>query len=57
MQFLMDQLEEESLDDTDYDINQATVDSFDDLGAPAGLADVLRRGLGGREEMDIHWER
>jgi hypothetical protein len=33
LQFLIDQLEEESIDDTDYYIDQATLDLFEEVGA------------------------
>jgi hypothetical protein len=57
LQFMTDQLEEESLTDQDYYINQATLDTFQKRGAPAGLVELLRQGLAGREEMDIRWDR
>ena len=55
--FMMDQLVEESDDDTDYYINQATLELFEEEGADAQLLDVLRRALGGREEMEIRWSK
>jgi hypothetical protein len=57
LQFMIDQLEEESDEDTDYYINQATVDMFEQRGADAQLLAVLRKALGGRNEMDMRWER
>lgn len=56
-QFLANHLEEESLEDRDYYLNQATVDMLEEDGADAGLVAVLRQALGGKEDMDIRWER
>ena len=57
LQFLIDQLEEESDDDQDYYINAATLDMFAEAGADQALIDLLRRALGTRSEMDVRWER
>lgn len=57
LQFLMDHLEEESAEDTDFYINQATVDMLEQEGADAGLVKLLRGALGAREDMDIRWAR
>ncbi len=57
LQFLMDHLEEESAEDTDFYINQATVDMLEQDGADAGLLTLLRTALGGRADMDIRWAR
>ena len=55
--FLMNQLEEESLDDTDYYINIATIELLEQAGADPSLVKLLRQGLGEREEMEVRWER
>lgn len=55
LQFLIDQLEEESADDTDYYLNRATLEMFEERGADADLLRILRDGLGDREEMEIEW--
>ena len=57
LQFLVDQLEEESDDDQDYYINRDTLDTFENAGADPELIDLLRSALGDREEMDVRWER
>jgi len=57
LQFLVDQLEEESLDDTDYYVNEATIEDLQEAGADAALLDVLRKALAGREEMEIRWSQ
>ncbi len=55
LQFLIDQLEEESLEDQDYYINVATLDMFESKGADAELMSMLRTAMGARQEMDIRW--
>lgn len=57
LQFMKSQLEEESTDDQDYYINATTIDLFENAGADAALVELLRRGLGDREEMDVRWSR
>ena len=57
LQFLIDQLEEESAEDTDYYINQATIDLFEETGADADLLALLRQTLGTREDIEIQWVR
>jgi len=55
--FMQNDMEEESIEDTDYYINQATVDWFETQGADPALVSVLRKALGKNEDMDIRWER
>ena len=57
LQFLIDQLEEESLEDQDYYINIATLAMFENKGADAELMTMLRTAMGDRQEMDIRWSR
>ena len=57
LQALTSQLEEESLEDTDYYINQATVDLLEEKKLDSGLVALLRNALGDREDMDIRWAR
>jgi len=54
-EILKEQLEGENLSDTDYYINQSTLDYFIELELPQSLIDVLKSGLGDKEEMDIEW--
>jgi processive 1,2-diacylglycerol beta-glucosyltransferase len=54
-QFLQDHLEEESLSDQDYYLNQATLDAFAQEGADPALLALLRQALGDNEEMEIVW--
>ena len=55
LQFLLDQLEEESATDRDYYINQDTLAVFESGGADSALLALLRGAMGGREEMEIRW--
>jgi len=57
LQFLIDQLEEESLRDQDYYVNLATLDMFEQAGGDPELLALLRQSLGTREDMDIVWFR
>jgi processive 1,2-diacylglycerol beta-glucosyltransferase len=54
--FLADHLEEESPDDTDYYMNQATLEMLVEAGASPGLVTLLRQALGEREEIEIQWD-
>ena len=54
--FMQGDLEEESLEDTEYYINQATVDWFETQGADPALVSLLRQALGKNDDMDIRWE-
>jgi hypothetical protein len=55
LRFLEDNLVEESSEDQDYYINQATLDMFESAGADPTLLTLLREALGDREDMDIMW--
>ena len=57
LQFLSDQLEEESSRDTDYFIDQATVDILEAAGGSPALVTLLRAAVGTSEGVDIAWEQ
>ncbi len=57
LKFMIDQLEEEYSEDTDYYINQPTLDMFESAGADPGLLNTLRKALGKREDIEIRWSR
>ena len=57
LQFLIDQLEEESRTDKDYYINRDTLDVFQGQGIDQTLLTLLRQALGTRQEMEIEWLR
>ncbi len=57
LQYLIDQLEEESADDQDYFINRPTLELLAEHRPPEdNLVEVLREALGERDEMEIRWE-
>ncbi len=55
LDFLRVQLEEESLADQDYYIDQATLDWFEEQGADQGLVTRLRQAMGSRDGIEIRW--
>ena len=56
MDFLAEQLEEESIHDTDYYIRAETLDQFAADGAPPRLMEVLRGGIRNDNGIEIRWE-
>jgi hypothetical protein len=56
VQFLIDSLEEEGIEDQDYYINQDILSFLADNGCDAELLDMLTEVLEGREEIDIRYE-
>jgi hypothetical protein len=57
LQFMIDQMEEEDSEDTDYYINPATVDMFEQNGADPQLIDILRKALMSRNDLEVRWLR
>lgn len=57
LQFLVDQLEEESLTDQDYYVDAATLEMFEATGGDPALITMLRQALGAREGMEVRWSR
>jgi hypothetical protein len=57
LQFLVDNLEEESVRDADYYILRETIDQFPERGASPKLVEVLRGGLRASNAIEIRWER
>jgi hypothetical protein len=57
LKVLVDAFEEESEDDQDYYIDQATIDMLDDGRATGHLMELLRKALGTAEGVEIRWER
>ena len=55
LQFLVEQLEEESLEDQDYAITSMTLDYFEEIGGDAELIKMLRTALGSKDEIVIVW--
>jgi processive 1,2-diacylglycerol beta-glucosyltransferase len=57
LQFLIDQLEEEWLEDQDYSITSMLMRSFEGGGADPELISILKDALGDRDEVIIVWSR
>jgi hypothetical protein len=57
LKLLAEHLEEESPEDHDYYIDEATLEMFDEVGLDAALIALLRQALGSRPDMDIRWSR
>ena len=57
LQFLIDNLEEESEDDVDYYLNRSTLEIFKEKGISSTLLSLLENALGDREDTEIEWSR
>jgi hypothetical protein len=57
LQLLVDQLEEEHEEDTDYYMCPATVEILEQNGASASLIHILKEAIGGSEGVEITWKR
>lgn len=57
LRLMIDQLEEETLEDTDYYITPATIKLLKERGAGEELLAVLDRALGGSEGVEVSWTR
>lgn len=57
LQFLIDHLEEDPDFEQDYYVDGATVELLATAGADAGLVDLLKRSVGGRDGLQIRWRR
>jgi hypothetical protein len=57
LQFMIDHLEEEFLEDQDYSITPLMLGYFQEENASPALMDALTRALGGRDEVLVRWAR
>ena len=57
LQFLIDHLEEESLEDRDYYLQRDTLEMLENQGSDPRLLEVLRKALGDRDGVEIRWSR
>jgi hypothetical protein len=57
LQFLTEQMEEESSKDIDYFVDSATVDMFEEAGGSKALIDMLRKAVGNTDGIDIVLEK
>ncbi len=55
LRFLVKELVEETSEDTDYYLNEATLDLLAEDGAPADLIALLRGALDENGEVEIRW--
>jgi hypothetical protein len=55
LQFLIDELEEESPEDRDYYMSADTIDMLEEDGGDPELVALLRGALAGREGVDLRW--
>lgn len=54
--FLRAELEEESGEDQDYWIDDATIAYLAEKEAPAALLNLLREAVAGTEGLEVRWE-
>ena len=57
LQYLVDQMEEESMEDKDYSITNMEIEYFAKHGADPELVTLLRKALGDQNELIIQWSR
>lgn len=57
LQFLVDQMEEESTKDQDYSITKMEIAYFTQNGASPHLISILDEALGEQQEVIILWSR
>jgi len=57
LSFLVNELEEDSIEDMDYFLSEATVDMLEFDGADPALITILRQALDEHGEVDIVWKR
>ncbi len=55
LQVLIDQLVEETDEDTDYYVNSLTIELLEQNGASARLLGLLKEAVGDSEGVDIVW--
>jgi len=55
LEFLTDQLEEESAEDHDYYFTADTLELLEQQGADSTLLSMLRTALGARDGIEIRW--
>ncbi|MBN1631850.1 MAG: galactosyldiacylglycerol synthase [Thermoleophilia bacterium] len=56
LQVLIDQLVEETDEDTDYYVNSLTIELLERNGASARLVGLLKDAVGDSEGVDIVWQ-
>lgn len=56
LQLLIDRLEEEDEEDTDYYVTPMTIEMLEQGGASPGLIEILKRAVGDSEGVDVVWK-
>jgi len=56
LKLLIDQLEEEDEQDTDYYITPMTIEFLEQNGANPGLIRILKQAVGDSEGVDVVWK-
>ncbi len=56
LQFLREQLEEETEEDRDYWIDRDTLDLLRARGGDPDLIALIQRGMGDRDDIEVVWE-
>ena len=56
LKFLVDNLEEESVEDTDYDLSRLTLEYLRGNGLSPRLAQLLDAALGDQDDVEIVYE-
>jgi hypothetical protein len=57
LQLLIDQLEEEHEEDTDYYVCPATIEILKESGASDRLLKILTDAVGGSEGVEVAWKK
>jgi hypothetical protein len=57
LQLLIDQLEEEHENDTDYYVCPATIEILEENGANPSLVRILKEAVGNSEGVEISWKK
>jgi processive 1,2-diacylglycerol beta-glucosyltransferase len=55
LQYIIDQMDEDSPDDTDYHISRAVLSTMKAVAAPSSLTDLLETSMGDRDGFDVEW--
>lgn len=56
LDFLQEELIEESIDSYTYNLSSSSLDSLESNGGDPALIVILRKALGGRSSMEVRYE-
>jgi hypothetical protein len=57
LQFMVDNLEEEWEEDTEYYLNRPTLEMLKSRGATQSLIDLLESAMGDNDDIEVEWTR